>query len=237
MKKKFKLIDEKSTSEKILKQMSPMVLRAISSGEKHGIKLCHGTSNPGTGNCAFESVISNCNDRQCFQENLPMSADYYRRIWVTDMANRTVDDPTWNIYSRKEWLDGWSQMLSSGVYERDIFGDLMLPGIACGVRKFLLIFNTSIDSPHDPVYVVDPRKFGIEPSTNTPVVLAYDLNHYESMHPVDEEDIQATHRLTIDYLEGKYNFGKLDLPFLLGLEDEENEVIEDSDIQEVNTVT
>ena len=97
----------------------------------------------------------------------------------------------------------------------------MLPGIACGVRKFLLIFNTSIDSPHDPVYVVDPRKFGIEPSTNTPVVLAYDLNHYESMHPVDEEDIQATHRLTIDYLEGKYNFGKLDLPFLLGLEDEE----------------
>ena len=114
-KKKFKIINEKLTSEKILKTISPMVLWAISSGEKHGIKLCHGTSNPGMGNCAFESVISNCNDRQCFQENLPMSADYYRRIWVTDMANRTVDDPTWNIYSRKEWLDGWSQMLSSGV--------------------------------------------------------------------------------------------------------------------------
>ena len=80
-----------------------------------------------------------------------MSVDYYRRIWVTDMANRTLNTP-FNILSNKaDWLKGWAEMLAPGAYERGIFGDLMLPGIACGTRKVLLIFNTHPDTPHDPI--------------------------------------------------------------------------------------
>ena len=94
-----------------------------------------------------------------------MSISYYRRMWVIDMANRTVDTD-WNILSRQEWLAGWQDMLIPGTYERGIFGDLMLPGIACGIRKYLLIFNTDPQSPHDPIYVVDPRQFNTEPSTD-----------------------------------------------------------------------
>ena len=80
-----------------------MISRAISSGRKHGVNLQPGSSNPGLGDCAFESVIQNNNDRQCFREKYPLSISNYRRIWVTDMASRTVDSD-WNIYSRQEWI-------------------------------------------------------------------------------------------------------------------------------------
>ena len=132
------------------KEKSLMISRAIASGKKHGINMKHGSSNPGTGDCAFESIIQNNNDRSCFQEKYPMNIDWYRRIWVTDMANRTIDSP-FNIFTRQKWLDGWKEMQAPGTYERGIFGDLMLPGIACGVRKILLIFNTNVNTPHDPI--------------------------------------------------------------------------------------
>ena len=75
-------------------EKSQMISRAIASGQKHGINLKHGTSNPGLGDCAFEAIIQNNNDRSCYQQKFQMSANHYRKIWVTDMANRTVDNPT-----------------------------------------------------------------------------------------------------------------------------------------------
>ena len=137
------------------------------------------------------------------------------------MANRTVDGP-WNIYSTQQWMEGWRDMLTPGTYERGIFGDLMLPGIACGVRKFLLIFNTNLDTPHDPIYVVDPRTFGVNPDIEIPVVLSYNLSHYESMQPLNENDIQATVHLVREYLGGMYRFRRQDLSYLLGLRNLEN---------------
>ena len=79
------------------------------------------------------------------------------------MANRTVDTD-YNIFTPQQWLEKWKQMLVPGEYERGIFGDLMLPGIACGVRNILLIFNTNPDTPHDPIYVVNPLNFNISPT-------------------------------------------------------------------------
>ena len=115
----------------LTQEKNEMISRAIASGLKHGIKLKHGSSNPGLGDCAFESVIQNNNDRICFSEKYRMSVNYYRQIWATDMANRTANT-AWNIYSsQQQWLAGWQQMLVPGTYERGIFGDLMLPGIAC----------------------------------------------------------------------------------------------------------
>ena len=152
------------------------------SAQKHGINLRHGSTNPGTGDCAFESVIHNINDRPCFSEKLNMSINYYRRIFVTDMANRTVNTDL-NYLSSQQWYEGWNQMLVPGAYERGIFGDLMLPGIACGVRKILLIFNTNPNTPHDPIYIVDPSKFNVTPDSEIPILLAYNLSHYESLEP------------------------------------------------------
>ena len=70
------------------KETNLMVQRAIGSASKHGIKLKHGTPNPGTGDCAFEAVIQNNNDRSCYTENYVMKVDCYRRIWATDIEKQ-----------------------------------------------------------------------------------------------------------------------------------------------------
>ena len=99
----------------------------------------------------------------------------------------------------------------------------MLPGIACGIRKLLLIFNTNSDSPHDPIYVVDPRQFNREPDSIIPIILAYNHSHYESMHPCTNADIKASMDLVTEYLENRYRYSKRDFPFLLGLEDKKHD--------------
>ena len=62
-------------------RQSLIIRRALISAARHGIDLVPGTANPATGNCAFESTIFNINDRDCFNEKLTMSIDFYRRIW------------------------------------------------------------------------------------------------------------------------------------------------------------
>ena len=176
-----------------------MLKRAISSAKRHGIILAQGTPNKADGNCALESAICNVKDRDCFSDKLPFSVDYYRKIWMTDMKNRTMHDKTWNIYSELEWEAGWNKMMESGVYEQGLFGDLMLFGIVCGLKKVMLIFNTSLDSPHDPVYICDPRKFGVFPDTEIPIVVCYNLSHYESLHPIGEANVQKTAELVKNY--------------------------------------
>ena len=145
---------------------------------------------------------------------MTMSIDWYRRIFVTDMANRTLNTP-YNTLPPEEWLRGWSQMLEPGAYERGIFGDLMLPGIACGVKKVLLIFNTNPDSPHDPIYVVSPSDFDVQPDTEIPIVLCYNMSHYESLKPCAEHDIQATVNLVKEYKQGRYSYSRKDIPNLI----------------------
>ena len=146
-----------------------------------------------------------------------MSTDYYRRIFVTDMANRTASTD-FNIFTPQQWQEGWNEMLVPGTYERGIFGDLMLPGIACGVRKILLIFNTNTNTPHDPIYIIDPSEFNVSPDTNIPVILSYNMSHYESMEPLTHDDVQATIDLIKDYKNGQYKYKNEDLPFLLNTE-------------------
>ena len=112
--------------------------RAISSANKHGIHLEPGRENNGYGNCSYEATIFNINDRSCFAEKLPMSPDFYRRIWNTDMMNRIIYEANedWNPgLSRAQLRQGFAELTESGVYERPFFGDMMMAGIACGVKK------------------------------------------------------------------------------------------------------
>ena len=212
--------DEMETSNTISNLMSDerntMITRAICSAKHHEINLKSGNPTAGEGDCAFEAVVNNNNERKCFKEKFPLSITSYRQIWVTDMANRTVDTE-WNIFSPQEWLAGWQEMLVPGTYERDIYGDLMLPGIACGIKKYILIFNTNLQSPHDPIYVVDPRKFNVQPDTVIPIILAYNLSHYESLHPNSNRDMLGTINLVKEYLENRYRYSRKDFPLLLGV--------------------
>ena len=105
-------------------ERNTMMSRAMCSAKHHGIMLRPGSPTPGLGDCAFEAVINNNNERSCYKEKFPLPINTYRQLFVTDMANRTVNSD-WNIYSPEEWLKGWREMLNPGTYERGIYGDLM----------------------------------------------------------------------------------------------------------------
>ena len=72
------------------KEKQIMITRAITSSSKHGINLTQGTPNQGVGDCAFEAIIQNINERASFIQKFPLDINQYRRIWATDMANRTL---------------------------------------------------------------------------------------------------------------------------------------------------
>ena len=103
-----------------------MINRAISSSSYHGIQLRHGRGNPATGDCAFEAIIQNNNDRICFKNRFDMPINHYRRIWATDMANRTVNS-AWNTVGTEEWFKGWKDMANPGIYERGILETSCFP--------------------------------------------------------------------------------------------------------------
>ena len=198
-----KIDDNKKMS---VQNSSEMIQRAIASAQKHDIKLTPGTQNPGGGDCSYLSVIYNINDRGCFCNKFPLSPEYYRRVWTIDLMNKVLDKRIpWNPgLTRQEIQAGFQEIMESGVYERSFFGDMMMVGIACGVRKRILIFNTHTNTTHDPISVVDPRDYGGEIDSEIPVVVAYNLVHFESLHPANEKDIQETVKLVNSYSTGSY---------------------------------
>merc|ERR1711954_272115 len=179
---------------------------AIASAQKHNIKLEPGQKNSGGGDCSYLSVIYNINERGCFNNKFLMSPEYYRRIWTIDLMSKILDKKIpWNPgMTRQEIQEGFQEIMQSGVYERSFFGDMMMAGIACGVRKRILIFNTHENTIHDPISVVDPRDYGSDIDSQIPVVVSYNLVHFESLHPVDEQDIEETIKLADSYSAGTY---------------------------------
>ena len=94
-----------------------------------------------------------------------MSIQHYRIVWNTDIMNKILDQRIpWNPgLTRTEIVQGFQELMVSGVYEREFFGDMMMAGVACGVRKRILIFQTNEDianTGHDPIAIIDPRDYG-----------------------------------------------------------------------------
>ena len=197
--------------------------RAILSAKKHGLNLEPGTQNLGNGNCSYEAALFNINDRSCFKEKFLMSPHYYRRIWNTDMMNKLIYELNdWNPgLTDAELRQGFSELMESGIYERPFFGDMMMAGIACGIRKRILIFNTNEKTTHDPISVVDPANYGGKIDSEIPVVVAYDLVHFESMHPVENRDIDESIKLVNSYIAtpsryaAEYGFTRSDIKELI----------------------
>ena len=212
-----------SSVQKLETSIPKIFQRAIASAQKHHIRLEPGIKNQGHGNCSYESVIYNINERSCFPEKLLMSSDYYRRIWNTDMLNKLLDQRIpWNPgLSRTQLIEGFTEVMESGVYERPFFGDMMMASIACGVRKRILIFNTNEKTDHDPVAVVDPEMYGGYVDSEIPVVVAYDIVHFESLHPVESKDIEGTAKLVKSYIakpsryQQEYGFTRRDMKYLI----------------------
>ena len=196
---------------------SLMVKRAIISASHHGIALCQGRLNPAKGDCAFEAAIYNNNDRSCFTEKFSLPIDSYRAKWITEGENIFFRSDFNPGYSLQDWKAGFSQLKKSRVYEVDFFGDFVIPSIAVGMRKILLIFNTNPNSLREPVTVINPAQYDVMPTTEYPIILAYNSIHYESMHPKSDADDVKCIELVKMIASGNYPYSYKNLQGLVDL--------------------
>ena len=157
--------------------------RAINSAQKHRIRLVHGRKNNADGNCSYESVLFNLNDRDCFQEKFKKSPNFYRKIWNEEMKQKVLNGlmpyRMDNERTEEEIIAGFEQLKKPKVWDVPYFGDLLMPGIACGIRKRILVFNTSeniLATGHDPISVIDPRDYSGEIDSVIPVIVTYSWN-------------------------------------------------------------
>ena len=97
------------------------------------------------------------------------------------------------------------------MWATDYFGDLLIPAIACGLKKTVLIFNVDLDSLRDPVTVVNPEMYGVENSSKYPIVIAWGKDHYESIHPAAYEDELKCIELVRSVAAGSYVHNYKDL--------------------------
>ena len=214
----FKLIRLRGGAREDSVETMTMVEKAIENAKKHGINLKHGAKSVADGDCAFFSAIENMNTRKCFKSKIPFSAITSRQIWITDLENMDEKFPELcGGFSKEEAQHNWNQLKQQGVYNIDFFGDMMMYAIAKGCHKNILIFNTSPDA-HSPIYVVEAKRFGGFLDSDIPIVLGYNLVHYESLHPLAELDIEKTKSLVQRYLSGQYKYSKKDIQNLISAE-------------------
>ena len=161
-------------------EVPEMVAQAIRSAYRHEIQLIHGRPNPARGDCVIEATTYNIGDRKEFTDDQKIDLDpkEARQLWVTELQTAIkshypdyIPDNIPNFNAEELW----NKLKQDGVYEIDLMGDLMINGISRGSKKYLLIFNTSPQAA-DPIYVVEPEKFGGIRDTDIPVVLAYTMN-------------------------------------------------------------
>ena len=138
-----------------------LVSRAIRSALKHHIRLVPGRPTSTIGNCCFEAVLFNINDRGCF-DNLHLDADAYRQMWINEFqeeVDHNYPDSIPANLSPQLRLQQWNKLKHSGCWNVDLFGDMVPNAIARGCRKNLLIFNTS-PAAASPIYVIQAETFG-----------------------------------------------------------------------------
>ena len=94
------------------------------------------------------------------------------------------------------------------------FCDLLMPAIARGTKKQILIFCTTLDAPV-PIYVVTPERFGVDRDSDVPVCLAYNQLHYESLIPMSPSDIEKLKHLVRKVLDESYEYKQKDIAWLI----------------------
>ena len=191
--------------------------RAIRSAYRHDfINLRPGTKNQAKGNCSVESCISNINERAEIQPKVELTPDVAKQVWVTEIQEYIEKHKPELIPDHLKTISAvsWNRLKHENEWDVDFFGEFVVPAIARGTKKQLLIFFTRVESPV-PVIVVTPEEYGVEHDSDIPVILAYDGSHYEGMIPCEPSDVEKTKNLVREVLDQTYPYQKSDIERLI----------------------
>jgi len=179
-----------------------MTQAAIKIGAQMGISLRGGTPVKASGNCLIESIKGNVDERDIFDEKLNESPIELRIKSVLE-GEKVIGESPYRIedYDDAEWAKGWNQLKNEGIWDVEYFGDLMIIALAHYIRKNIVLINTDPDSPN--ITVIFGDQFGEKLDSDSPVILAYSGDHYESLLPNTLEDEENTKRLIHKYVNGE----------------------------------
>ena len=197
------------------KSSQTMVERAIMNAKYHGIDLHHGVPNLSNGDCAIEAIADNISTRPEFTEVYNGGSEFNRRKWMEEAEELVL---SFSGMPEEAFREQWNILKQSGNYEYEL-GDYVLAAIAHCTRKDILIFNTRSEGPFDPIFVVKASLLGNrQPSTDIPVLLAYDTVHFEGLVPNSVSDLHKTVELKESYVHNEYSIRKQDIPMFTNKE-------------------
>ena len=200
-------------------KMSTIFEETISVAKKHGIALIADKPNAARGDCLFECVIDNINNRpESFPEKLQDGIDTYRELFVSEMAERFKSTAAYPGYGGNpisdetlgEWTAAWAKQMNPCEYNVQAFNvsDLVPLGLGHCIKRHILVFT---NNPNEEVQVFSANFFDetIVPESDVPVVIAYDINgfHYESLLPKNELNVRKCAALVKSLLDETYDVG------------------------------
>ena len=190
--------------------------RGIAVAKKHGINVKADKPNRKEGDCLFEAVVSNINERNCFPEKLEKTIQEYREEFVSEMQiqfQQTAHYPGEQEHTK--WNDAWEKQKQAFQYNVNEYNisDIVPTAMGHCVKKNILIFNVAQNN-QDPAQVCKSTFFheNNTPSTEIPVIVVYNGGHYESMLPKTQEDIEKSVELTNKIISGNYDKNEYDSP-------------------------
>ena len=132
----------------------------------------------------------------------------YRYEWISkaEAEQHQIDC----IQKNNDIQNQWKELKIPGTYATEL-SDLAMVAIARGCHKDILIFNTDKEA-HSPIYTIRAEEYdgGIRDNIN-PVILAYNVHHYESLAPKTNEDCIRSLKLVESYKKGEYKLGQSDI--------------------------
>ena len=178
---------------------------AISYASSLGIHLRPGVSTYGRGDCIFEACVDQFLRPEF--ENL-IGKELEPLYWRNKVADLVEENLTaYQLYrmvksrgggsKKQQWAKDWVKLRQPGQFQCQA-GDLLILGLATILHKNILVFNTHCDAPK-PVTVHLASTLGGSVTTDIPIILCYDKEHYEGLLPVAIEDQNNTIKLLKQY--------------------------------------
>ena len=177
----------------------------IRNAKEHNINVIGDFPNLARGDCIFEALIYNINHR--FTEKLLKPVQEYREDWCTELMllyKETAYYP--GDEHLDDWYAAWNQQMNPRQFNIDEYNvsDLVPPGLAHCISKDILVFNVQPNAI-SPVNVYQGSIFNDVSTSSIPVMIVYNGNHYESLLPVSQTDIDKSIQLVNSLKNDTYN--------------------------------
>ena len=192
-----------------INEMKIIFQKGIKIAQRHGIDLLPDKENKSVGDCLFQALIDNVNNRNCFSEKMNMPVQFYREKFATELHQEFQNSPFFPGKDHQQrWDNAWEKQKKQGKWNVDEFNvsDIMPAGMGHCMKKNILVFNVK-KTAYEPVHVFRENFFRshISPTTEEPILIVYNGCHYESLLPKTKNEQTKCIQLVNEFLVGSYD--------------------------------